>query len=183
MVVGGGFVAREHVPGRRFYVAFAVLLVTGLLLGFYVASRSQWEGVAWSNVWIWLLIAMATGLAAPDLAQYALLRRFGARPRRVNWIERNNRPLFAWWVAPDPVFTKAQFIFSYGVPVVIPSAVLLAYVVRFPTAAPVLGLVLPFYLGNIWLTLLVLCQPGGNLVQTLERGLRLHVPALQASSA
>jgi hypothetical protein len=86
-------------------------------------------------------------------------------------------------MAPDLVFTKAQFIVSYGVPVVIPSAVLLAYVVRFPTAAPVLGLVLPFYLGNIWFILLVLCQPGGTLARTLERGLRLHVPALQASSA
>ena len=170
--------AREHVPGRRFYVVFAVLLVTGLLRCFYVASRSQWEGVAWSSVWIWLLIA-----AAPDLAQYALLRRFGARPRRVNWIERNNRPLFAWWMAPDLVFTKAQFMVSYGVPVVIPSAVLLAYVVRFPTAAPVFGLVIPFYLGNLWFTLLVLRKPAGTLVQTLERGLRLHVPTLQASSA
>ena len=120
--------AQEYVPGRRFYVVFGVLLVAGLLLGFYAASRSQWEGVAWSSVWIWLPIAMATGLAAPDPAQYALLRRFGARPRRVNWIERNNRPPFAWWMAPDLVFTKARFVVSYGVPVVIPSAVLLAYV-------------------------------------------------------
>ena len=175
--------AQEYVPGRRFYVVFGVLLVAGLLLGFYAASRSQWEGVAWTSVWIWLPIAMATGLAAPDLAQYALLRRFGARPRRVNWIERNHRPPFAWWMAPDLVFTKARFVVSYGVPVVIPSAVLLAYVVRFPTAAPVLGLVLPFYLGNIWFTLLVLRKPAGTLVQTFERGLRFHVPALRATSA
>ncbi len=86
-------------------------------------------------------------------------------------------------MAPDLVFTKARFIVSYDVPVVIPSAVLLAYVVRFPTGAPVLGLVLPFYLGNIWFTLLVLRKPAGTLVQTLDRGLRLHVPILQASSA
>lgn len=133
-------------------------------------------------VWIWLLVA-AAGLTLPDLAQYVLLRRFGARPRRVNWIERDSRPLFAWWRTPDHVFTKVQFVVSYGVPVLIPSAALLMYVVRFPTAAPVLGLVLPFYLGNLWFTLLVLRKPAGTLVQTLERGLRFHVPALQASSA
>jgi len=107
VVVGEGFVSQEHVPGRRFYVIFAVLLATALLRGFYVASRSRWEGGAWSTVWIWLLAAVAAGLAAPDLAQYALLRRFGARPRRVNWIERGNRPLFAWWRAADHAFTKA----------------------------------------------------------------------------
>lgn len=67
-VVGEGFVSQEHVPGRRFYVIFAVLLATALLLGFYVASRSRWEGGAWSTVWIWLLAAGAAGLAAPDLA-------------------------------------------------------------------------------------------------------------------
>jgi hypothetical protein len=45
-VVGEGFVAEEHVPGRRFYAVFAVLLVTSLLLGLYVATRFPWEGVA-----------------------------------------------------------------------------------------------------------------------------------------
>lgn len=180
-MVGEGFVAEEHVPGRRFYVVFAVLLVTSFLLGFYVASRFPWEGVAWSTVGIWLLVVVA-GLAVPDLAQYALLRRFGARPRRVKWFERGNRPLFAWWTA-DRAFTKAQFVVSYGVPVLLSSAVLLAYVVRFPTAAPVLGLILPLYLGNLWFGLLALRKPVGTLVQPLERGLRFHVPALQASSA
>jgi hypothetical protein len=175
-------VSQEHVPGRRFYVIFAVLLATALLLGFYVASRSRWEGGAWSTVWIWLLAAVAAGLAAPDLVQDALLRRFGARPRRVNWIERGNRPLFAWWRAPDHAFTKAQFVVSYGVPALISSAVLLAYTVRFPTAAPILGLVLPFYLGNLWFTLLVFRKPVGPLVQPLERSVRFHVPAFQASS-
>ena len=180
-MVGEGFVSQEHVPGRRFYVVFVVLLATALLLGFYVASRSRWEEGAWSSVWIWLLVAVAAGLAVPDLAQYALLRRFGARPRRVNWIERGNRPLFAWWGAPDHAFTKAQFVVSYGVPVLISGAVLLAYTVRFPTAAPVLGLVLPFYLGNLWFALLVFRKPVGTLVQPLERGLRFHVPAFAAS--
>ncbi len=182
MVVGEGFVSQEHVPGRRFYVIFAVLLATALLPGFYVAFRSRWEGGAWSTVWIWLLAAVAAGLAVPDLAQYAPLRRFGARPRRVNWIERGNRPLFAWWRAPDHAFRKAQFVVSYGVPALISSAVLLAYTLRFPTAAPILGLVLPFYLGNLWFTLLVFRKPVGTLVQPLERGLRFHVPAFQASS-
>lgn len=181
-MVGEGFVAQEHVPGRRFYVVFVVLLATALLLGFYVASRSRWEGDAWSTVWIYLLFAVAAGLAVPDLAQYALLRRFEAWPRRVNWIERRNRPLFAWWRAPDHAFTKAQFVVSYGVPVVISSAVLLAYTFRFPTAAPILGLVLPFYLGNLWFALLVFRKPVGTLVQPLERGLRFHVPAFGASS-
>ena len=176
-MVGEGLVSQEHVPGRRFYVVFAVLLATALLLGFYVASRSRWEGEAWSTVWIWLLVAVATGLTLPDLAQYALLRRFGARPRRVNWIEPGNRPLFAWWRAPDHAFTKAQFVVSYGVPALISSAVLLAYTVRFPTAAPILGLVLPFYLGNPWFALLVLRKPVG----ALERGLRFDVPAFQVS--
>jgi hypothetical protein len=182
-VVGEGFVAYEHVPGRRFYVVFAVLLVASLLLGLYVASRSRWEEVAWSTVWIWLLVAVAAGLTVPDLTQYALLRRFGAQPRRVKWIERNNRPLFAWWRAPDHVFTKAQFVVSYGVPVLISSAVLLAYVVRFPTAAPILGLILPFYLGNLWFALLVLRKPVGTLVRPLDRGLRFHVPTFRAFSA
>ena len=117
----------------------------------------------------------------PDLAQYALLRRLGARPRRVGWLRRNNRPLFAWWGAPDHLFTRAQFVVSYGAPVLLSGAVLLAYVVRFPTAAPVLGLVLPFYLGNLWCALLVLRRPAGTLVQPLERGLRLHEPTFRAS--
>ena len=125
---------------------------------------------------------MAAGLAVPDLAQYVLLRRFGARPRRVSWIERGNRPLFAWWRTPDHAFTKAPFVASYGVPVLISSAVLLAYTVRFPTAAPILGPVLPFYLGNFWFALLVFRKPVGTLVQPLERGLSLHVPASGASS-
>ncbi len=182
-MVGEGFVAEEHVPGWRFYVVFAALLVTSLLLGFYVASRFQWEEVAWSTLWVWLLVAVAAGLAVPDLAQYVLLRRFGTRPRRVNWIERNSHPLFARWRAPDHAFTKAQIVVSYSVPVLLSSAVLLAYVFRFPTAAPVLGLVLPFYLGNLWFALLVLRRPEGTLVQLLERGLRFHEPKLRASSA
>lgn len=182
-MVGEGFVAQDHVPGRRFYVVFAVLLVTSFLLGFYVASRFRWEEVAWSTLWVWLLVAVAAGLAVPDLTQYALMRRFGARPRRVTWIERNSRPLFAWWGAPDHVFTKAQFVVSYGVPVLLSSAVLLAYAVRFPTAAPILGLVLPFYLGNLWFALLVLRSPAGTLVQPIERGLRFHEPTFRASSA
>ena len=182
-MVSEGFVAQEHVLGRGFYVVFAALLATALLLGLYVASRSGWEGVAWSTVWIWLLVAVAAGLALPGLVQYALLRRFGARPRRVNRIERNGRPLFAWWTAPDHVFTKAQFVVSHGVPVLISSAVLLAYVSRFPTAAPILGFVLPFYLGNLWFVLLVLRKPVGTLVQPLDRGLRSHVPAFRSSSA
>ncbi len=181
-MVGEGFVAQDHVPGRRFYAVFAVLLAAALLLGFYVASRSRWEEGAWSSVWIWLLVAAVAGLAVPDLAQYALLRRFGARPRRVNWIERGSRPLFAWWGAPDHAFTKAQFVVSYGVPVLISSAALLAYTVRFPTAAPILGVVLPFYVGNLWFALLVLRKPVGTLVQPLERGLRFHVPGFGTSS-
>lgn len=67
-------------------------------------------------------------------------------------------------------------------PALISSAVLLAYTVRFPTAAPILGLVLPFYLGNLWFTLLVFRKPVGTLVQPLERSVRFHVPASQASS-
>ena len=181
-MVGEGFVAEEHVPGRRFYVVFAVLLVTSLLLGLYVAFRFPWEGVAWSTVGIWLLVAVVAGLAVPDLAQYALLRRFGARPRRVKWFERGNRPLFAWWTT-DHALTKAQFVVSYGVPVLISSAVLLAYVVRFPTAAPVPGLILPLYLENLWFALLVLRKLVGTLAQPLERGLRFHEPTFRASSA
>ena len=77
---------------------------------------------------------------------------------------------------------KAQFVVSYGVPVLISSAVLLAYTVRSPTAAPILGLVLPFYLGNLWFALLVFRKLVGTLVQPLERGLPFHVPAFQASS-
>ena len=125
---------------------------------------------------------MVAGLAIPDLAQDALLRRFGARPRRVKWFERGNRPLFAGWPT-DYAFTKAQFVVSYGVPVLLSSAVLLAYVLRFPTAAPVLGLILPFYLENLWFTLLVLRKPVGTLVQPLERGLRFHEQTFRAPSA
>ena len=50
-------------------------------------------------------------------------------------------------------------------PVLISSAVLLAYTVRLPTAAPILGL--PFYLGNLWFALLVSRKPVGTLVQPL----------------
>ena len=60
---------------------------------------------------------------------------------------------------------------------------LLAYVLRFPTATPVLGLILPFYLGNLWFALLVLRKPVGTLVQPLERGLRFYEPAFRISSA
>ena len=66
-------------------------------------------------------------------------------------------------------------------PVLISSAVLLAYTVRLPTAAPILGL--PFYLGNLWFALLVSRKPVGTLVQNLEWGLRFHVPAFGVPSA
>jgi hypothetical protein len=125
---------------------------------------------------------VVAGLAVPDLARYAHLRRFGAQLRRVKWFERGNRPFFAWWTT-DHAFTKTQVVVSYGVPVLLSSAVLLAYVVRFPTAAPVLDLILPFYLGNLWFALLVLRKPVETLVQPLERGLRFHEPRFRASLA
>ena len=82
---------------------------------------------------------------------------------------------------PDRAFVKTRFDVSYGVPALLSNAVLLAYVVRFPTAAP--ALVLPFYLGCLWFALLVLRGTAGTLAQTLERGLRLHEPALRAPSS
>ena len=114
VVVGEGFVAQEHVPGRRFYVVFAVFLLATALLCWASTRRPDLvgRGEPGSTVWIWLLAAVAAALAAPDLAQYALLRRFGARPRRVNRIERGSRPLFARWRAPDHVFTQARFVVS-----------------------------------------------------------------------
>ena len=58
---------------------------------------------------------------------------------------------------------------------------LLAYVLRFPTATPVLGLILPFYLGNLWFALLVLRKPVRPLVRPLERdSLRFHKPIFRA---
>ena len=60
---------------------------------------------------------------------------------------------------PDHVFTEAQFVVFYGVPTLLSGAVLQVYVVRFPTAAPVLDL--PFYLENLWFALLVLRGPRG----------------------
>ena len=113
-MVGEGFVAQEHVPGGRSYVAFAVFLLATALLCWASTRRPDLvgRGEPGSTVWIWLLAAVAAGLAAPDLAQYALLRRFGARPRRVNRIERGSRPLFARWRAPDHVFTQARFVVS-----------------------------------------------------------------------
>ncbi|QIN81735.1 hypothetical protein GBA63_03100 [Rubrobacter tropicus] len=181
MEVDEGFATEEYVPGRRFYAVFAVFLVASLLAGLYVASWSGWEGVAGQAVWSWLLAAVAAGLVLPDLAQYAVLRRFGARPRRVGWIERGNGPLFAWWRAPDHRFTRGQFAISYGAPVLLSCAVVLAYVVRFPTAAPVLACILPFYLGNFWCTLLVLRKPEGILVQPFERGVRFHGQSVRAT--
>ena len=182
-MAGEGSAAAEYVPGRRFYVVFALFLAASLLSGFYVALRFEWENTGGSEIWFWLLAAVAAGLVAPDLVQYAALRRFGARPRRVGWIERNNGPLFAWWRAPDHRFTRAQFAVTYGVPVLLSCAVVLAYVIRFPTAAPVLACILSFYLGNFWCVLLVLRKPGGTLVQPLERGVRFHEPAIRGSSA
>lgn len=181
-MIGERSVTGEYVPGRGFYIVFAVSLVAALLSGFYVASRSEWEDAAWSVVLFWLVGTTTAGLVIPDLAQHAVLRRFGARPRRVGWIERQNRLLFAWWEAPDHPFTRMQFAISHGVPVLLSCAVLLAYVVRFPTAAPILGLVLPFYLGNFWCALLLLRKPAGTLVQTLDRGVRFHEPAARVSS-
>jgi hypothetical protein len=57
--------------------------------------------------------------------------------------------------------------------------VLLAYVLRFPTATPVLGLILPLYLGNLWFALLVLRKPVRSLVRPLERGLRFREPTFR----
>lgn len=180
-MVGGEFAAEEYVPGRRYYVVFAVLLITLVVLGLYVASRFEWEEVVGgSAIWLWLAVTVVTSLVVPDLAQYALLRRLGVRPRRIRWIERDRGLLFAWWKAPDHRFTRGQFAVTYGVPVLILCAVVVAYVVRFPTAAPILGLVLPFYLGNLWCALLVLRKPEGTLVQPLDRGLRFHAPAVRA---
>lgn len=181
MAVDEELATEEYVPGRRFYAVFAVFLVASLLLGLYVASWSGWEAVAGRAVWFWPLAAVAAGLVVPDLVQYAVLRRFGTRPRRVGWIERGNGLLFAWWWAPDHRFTRGQFAISYGVPVLLSCAVVLAYVVRFPIAAPVLACILPFYLGYLWCALLVLRRPEGTLVQVFERGMRFHGQALRAT--
>lgn len=182
VVVGGGSV-REYVPGWRFYVVLAVSVVASLSLGLYVASRFGWEETAWTTIWFWLSYAVVAGLVVPDLLQYAVLRRFGARPRRIRWTERGNGPLFAWWRTPDHWLTRRRFVVSYGAPVLLSCTVLTTYAVEFPTAAPVLGLIVPFYLGNLWCALIVLRKPDGTLVQLFGRDLRFRAPAGQAFEA
>lgn len=177
MVGGGGAGEEQYVPGWRFYSVFAAVLVTSLLAGFYVTSRFGWEETAWSTILLWLSAVLVGGFVVPDLGQYVILRRFGARPLRKKWIERANDPLFVWWEAPDHEFSRRQFAVSHGLPVLISCAAMLAYVVRFPTAAPILALLLPFYLGTLWYVLLVLRKPGGTLVKPIGRGIRFYEPA------
>lgn len=170
----------EYVPGRRFYAVFVVSLAASLSLGLHVAFRVEWKAATWPSVWLWLLAALVAGVVIPDLTQYAALRRFGARPRRVGWIERGSGPLVAWWRAPDHWLTGPQFGIAYGVPALISCGVFSACVARFPTAAPVFCLLVPFYLGNLWCALIVILRPGRTLVQPFGRGLRLRAPPVRS---
>ena len=176
-MVSGERAEEEYALGWRFCVVVAVVLVTMLLAGIYVASRFEWEEIAWSRTLLWFSATLVAGFVVPDLTQYIVLRRFGVRPLRKNWIERGSEPLFAWWNAPDHEFSRRQFTVSYGVPVLISCAAMLAYTVRFPTAAPILAFILPFYLGNLWCVLLVLLRPEGTFVKPFGRGIRFYEPA------
>ena len=176
-MVSGERAEGEYVPGWRFYVVFAVVLVTLLLAGFYAASRFGWEETAWSAILLWLAATVLAGFVVPDLGQYAIMRRFGARPVRKKWIERSNDPLFVSWEAPDHEFSRWQYAVSHGLPVLVSSAATLAYAIRFPTAAPILACILPFYLGSLWFVLLVLRKPEGTLVKPFGRGIRFYEPA------
>lgn len=178
-----GEAVEEYVPGWRFYAVFATLLVASVSLGLYAASRFEWREVGGPAVWLWLSTALVTGLIVPELLQYAFLRRFGARPRRVGWIERNSGLILAWWRAPDHWLTGTRFAICYGAPVLLSCLVLTAYAAASPTAAPVVVLILPFYLGDLWCAVVVLRKPAGTLAQSFERGVRFRVPAARASSA
>lgn len=176
-MVSGESLEGGYLPGWRFYAIFAAVLITSLPAGIYAASRFGWEEIAWSTALLWLSAVLVGGFVVPDLAQYIALRRFGARPLRKTWIERGKDPLFVWWEAPDHEFSRGQFAVSHGFPVLISSVTMLAYAVRFPTAAPILAFVLPFYLGTLWYVLLVLRRPGGTLVKPIGRGIRFYEPA------
>jgi hypothetical protein len=66
---------------------------------------------------------------------------------------------------------------AYALPALLIYALMLIYVLRFPTTAPVLAFVMPVYLGNFWCALLALREPEGTLIENSEHGLRFYAPA------
>ena len=141
----------EHAPGKRFYVVFALVAAALLLVGFYVGLTHEWNDNEDATVWFWLLGFLLFGIVGPYAIQYAILRSFGVRhPQRRKW--GNNRALLV-------------------------CAVVLAYVLGFPTAGFIIGLVVPVYLGNFWFALLALQRPEGTLVENSGLGVRFYEPA------
>jgi hypothetical protein len=64
-----------------------------------------------------------------------------------------------------------------GMPALLVCAVVLAYVLRFPTAGFIIGFVVPVYRGNFWFALLALQRPEGTLVENSGRGVRFYETA------
>ena len=76
----------EHVPGKRFYVVFALVAAALLLVGSYVGLTHEWNNNEDATVWFWLLGFLLFGIVGPYAIQYAMLRRFGVRhPQRRKW--------------------------------------------------------------------------------------------------
>ncbi len=167
----------EHVPGKRFYAVFALVAAALLLVGFYVSFTHEWNDSGDAMVWLWLLGFFVGVIIGPYAIQYAILRRFGARPRRRKW--GSNWDLLVphlvyWWEIGGHKLTGRRFAAAYAAPALLVCAVVLAYVVRFPTIAPIMGFILPVYLGNFWFSLLALRRPEGTLVENFGRGIRFY---------
>ena len=66
---------------------------------------------------------------------------------------------------------------AHALPALLVCVMVLVYAIRFPTAAAIIGIVLPIYLGNLWFALLALRKPEGTLVENTARGVRFYETA------
>lgn len=172
--------AEDHVPGKRFYTVFALVTTALLLVGFYVSFTHEWNDNENATVWLWLLGFLLFGGVGPYAIQYAILRRFGVRcPRRRKW-DSNWALLIPhlvyWWEIGDYKLTGRRFAVAYGTPALLVCAMVLAYVIRFPSSGVIIG-ILPAYLGNFWFALLAIRRPEGTLAENSERGVRFYETA------
>lgn len=169
----------EYALGRRFYAVFGILTVALLVGGIYLALSYEWRPTGGATVVFWLSALFLGAAVGPYVVQYALLRGFGVRPLRKRWGTLTLVPhLIYWWEIGDQKLTGRGFAIVHGVPALLVCTVVIVYLLRFPTAAPV-GAFLPVYLGNFWCALLALRQPEGTLVENSGRGLRFYKTELR----
>jgi hypothetical protein len=173
--VSGSGRAEEYRLGTRQNVIIFLLAAPLVVGGIYVGFGGEWTGEG-AEVWLRLFGLFVGVLVAPVALQYFLLRRFGARPRRMTWGGSGSQ-IVHWWRIGDHRFTRRQFVLAYAAPALVICAAVGAFALRFPPFGIAAGFIATTYLTNFWYALVALRKPEGTRVGLHGRGVRFYEPA------